>query len=45
MRLFISGSAPLLADTHREWAARSTGHAVLERYGHDRDQHEYVQSL
>ena len=32
MRLFISGSAPLLADTHREWAAR-TGHAVLERYG------------
>jgi malonyl-CoA/methylmalonyl-CoA synthetase len=32
MRLFISGSAPLLADTHREWLAR-TGHAVLERYG------------
>src|SRR5258705_1123177 len=32
MRLFISGSAPLLADTHRELAAR-TGHAVLERYG------------
>ncbi|MFZ5736782.1 MAG: malonate--CoA ligase [Pseudomonadota bacterium] len=32
MRLFISGSAPLLADTHREWAAK-TGHAVLERYG------------
>ena len=32
MRLFISGSAPLLADTHREWEAR-TGHAVLERYG------------
>jgi len=32
MRLFISGSAPLLADTHREWAAR-TDHAVLERYG------------
>jgi malonyl-CoA/methylmalonyl-CoA synthetase len=32
MRLFISGSAPLLADTHREWQAR-TGHAVLERYG------------
>ncbi len=26
------GSAPLLADTHREWSAR-TGHAVLERYG------------
>jgi len=32
MRLFISGSAPLLAETHREWEAR-TGHAVLERYG------------
>lgn len=32
MRLFISGSAPLLADTHREWQA-ATGHAILERYG------------
>ncbi len=32
MRLFISGSAPLLAETHREWSDR-TGHAVLERYG------------
>src|SRR6267142_545361 len=32
MRLFISGSAPLFAETHREWSAR-TGHAVLERYG------------
>ncbi len=32
MRLFISGSAPLLAETHREFAAR-TGHAILERYG------------
>jgi malonyl-CoA/methylmalonyl-CoA synthetase len=32
MRLFISGSAPLLADTHREWKAR-TEHAILERYG------------
>jgi len=32
MRLFISGSAPLLAETHREWRAR-TGHAILERYG------------
>ena len=32
MRLFVSGSAPLLADTHREWSGR-TGHAVLERYG------------
>ncbi len=32
IRLFVSGSAPLLADTHREWRAR-TGHAILERYG------------
>jgi malonyl-CoA/methylmalonyl-CoA synthetase len=32
MRLFISGSAPLLADTHREWSVR-TGFAILERYG------------
>lgn len=32
MRLFISGSAPLLAETHREWLAK-TGHAILERYG------------
>ena len=32
MRLFISGSAPLLAETHREWQER-TGHAILERYG------------
>lgn len=32
IRLFISGSAPLLADTHREFQAR-TGHAILERYG------------
>ncbi|MCW0180453.1 MAG: malonyl-CoA synthase [Zavarzinia sp.] len=32
MRLFISGSAPLLAETHRDFAAR-TGHAILERYG------------
>ncbi len=32
MRLFISGSAPLLAETHREWRAK-TGHSILERYG------------
>jgi malonyl-CoA/methylmalonyl-CoA synthetase len=32
MRLFISGSAPLLAETHRQFEAR-TGHAILERYG------------
>ncbi len=32
MRLFVSGSAPLLADTHRDWSTR-TGHAILERYG------------
>ena len=32
MRLFISGSAPLLASTHQEWQAQ-TGHTILERYG------------
>lgn len=32
MRLFISGSAPLLEETHKEWRER-TGHAILERYG------------
>ena len=32
MRVFISGSAPLLAETHREWEGK-TGHAILERYG------------
>jgi malonyl-CoA/methylmalonyl-CoA synthetase len=32
MRLFISGSAPLLAETHDAWQKR-TGHAILERYG------------
>ena len=32
MRLFVSGSAPLLPETHRRFAER-TGHAILERYG------------
>ncbi|MEN5082541.1 malonyl-CoA synthase [Bosea sp. TWI1241] len=32
IRLFVSGSAPLLAETHRAWRER-TGHAILERYG------------
>jgi len=32
MRLFISGSAPLLAETHIEFEAR-TGQRILERYG------------
>jgi malonyl-CoA/methylmalonyl-CoA synthetase len=32
IRLFISGSAPLAATTHREFSER-TGHAILERYG------------
>src|SRR5262249_29449554 len=32
MRLFVSGSAPLLAETHHDWRSR-TGHAILERYG------------
>ena len=32
MRLFISGSAPLLFETHKEFEEK-TGHAILERYG------------
>ena len=32
VRLFVSGSAPLSAETHKEFSAR-TGHAILERYG------------
>lgn len=32
MRLFIAGSAPLLAETHRRFEQR-TGHRILERYG------------
>ncbi|MDP3959085.1 MAG: malonyl-CoA synthase [Pseudorhodobacter sp.] len=32
LRLFISGSAPLLAETHLAFEARS-GHRILERYG------------
>ncbi|GAA6140770.1 malonyl-CoA synthase [Hydrogenophaga sp. 5NK40-0174] len=32
MRLFVSGSAPLLMDTFRSWKER-TGHTILERYG------------
>ena len=32
MRLFVSGSAPLSAETHAEFLER-TGHAILERYG------------
>jgi malonyl-CoA/methylmalonyl-CoA synthetase len=32
MRLFTSGSAPLLEGTHKAWQDR-TGHVILERYG------------
>jgi malonyl-CoA/methylmalonyl-CoA synthetase len=32
MRLFVSGSAPLSAETHAAWHDR-TGHSILERYG------------
>ncbi len=32
MRLSVSGSAPLLAETHAEWRER-TGFSILERYG------------
>jgi malonyl-CoA/methylmalonyl-CoA synthetase len=32
MRLFVSGSAPMLAETHVQFTER-TGHRILERYG------------
>ena len=32
VRLFVSGSAPLLPETHRDFFRR-TGHQILERYG------------
>ncbi|NSX54917.1 malonate--CoA ligase [Parasulfitobacter algicola] len=32
MRLFVSGSAPLLAETHVQFE-KQTGHSILERYG------------
>jgi malonyl-CoA/methylmalonyl-CoA synthetase len=32
MRLFVSGSAPLLIETFSQWQQR-TGHTILERYG------------
>src|SRR5690606_17286372 len=32
MRLFISGSAPLSAEAHKAFHAK-TGHMILERYG------------
>jgi malonyl-CoA/methylmalonyl-CoA synthetase len=32
MRLFVAGSAPLLAETHHEFLRR-TGHEIIERYG------------
>jgi malonyl-CoA/methylmalonyl-CoA synthetase len=32
MRLFVSGSAPLLIETFNTWRER-TGHTILERYG------------
>ncbi len=32
MRLFVSGSAPMLAETHLQFEER-TGHRILERYG------------
>ena len=32
IRLFVSGSAPLLSETHDQWK-ELTGHDILERYG------------
>ncbi len=44
MRLFTSGSAPLLAETHRAFTAR-TGQAHPRTLRHDRDQHEHLEPL
>ena len=44
MRLFTSGSAPLLAETHIEFQDKDRSrHSRTLR--HDRDQHEYVEPL
>lgn len=32
MRLFVSGSAPMLEETHKQWQEK-TGHTIIERYG------------
>lgn len=32
MRAFISGSAPMLTETHQQWQQK-TGHTIIERYG------------
>jgi malonyl-CoA/methylmalonyl-CoA synthetase len=44
MRLFISGSAPLLAETHKAFEAR-TGPSHSRALWHDRNRHEHNQSL
>ncbi len=44
MRLFISGSAPLLAETHREFEDR-TGMRILERYGMTETNMNHLQPL
>ena len=44
MRLFISGSAPLLAETHRAFA-RTHRPRDPRALRHDRDQHEHLQPL
>ncbi len=44
MRLFTSGSAPLLAETHATFRDR-TGLAILERYGMTRNRNEHVKPL
>ena len=44
MRLFVSGSAPLLAETHKEFAGpHRPRHPRALR--HDRDQHEHLEPL
>ena len=43
MRVFICGSAPLLAETHARWRADRPRDPRALR--HDRDQHDHVQPL
>ena len=44
MRLFISGSAPLLAEAHARFEEK-TGQRILERYGMTEDRHDNLQPL
>jgi malonyl-CoA/methylmalonyl-CoA synthetase len=45
MRLFVSGSAPLLKEHLRRVGRRRTGHAILERYGMSETVDAHLQPL